>query len=361
MGWQDRDYNDGGRRPGMSYTGGPGTHPLLKIFIGALPLGRWFGIHVRIHAMFLWFLAFSLFSAGKLGWPAALANTVMMFVVVLLHEFGHCFGARIVGGRATEILMWPLGGLAFVETERRPWPSFVATVCGPLVNVLICIVTGLWIYFQWGVVAPLNPLFPYVSTVIHNYYSNNPTFAEVYFHPVGGWVFATYSTSFALLFFNLLPIFPFDGGRMAQEILWKFIGYVKSMSIACIVGMVGAVMMGLVGLATTATMLIFLAIFGFLQCYQQRRMLQYEVEANDGLDLSAAWEEPTSPRALKRRHGLWAKRAAKKAAQDQAEQAKIDAILAKVKEKGLHSLTWFEKRALKKATERQRQRDLAER
>jgi len=39
----------------------------------------------------------------------------------------------------------------------------------------------------------------------------------------------------------------------------------------------------------------------------------------------------------------------------------IDAILAKVKQKGLHSLSWWEKRALKKATERQRQRDLASR
>ena len=44
-----------------------------------------------------------------------------------------------------------------------------------------------------------------------------------------------------------------------------------------------------------------------------------------------------------------------------AEQAKIDTILAKVKERGLHSLTWWEKRALKKATERQRERDLANR
>jgi len=33
----------------------------------------------------------------------------------------------------------------------------------------------------------------------------------------------------------------------------------------------------------------------------------------------------------------------------QAEQAKIDAILIKVKDKGLHSLTWFEKRTLRKS------------
>jgi hypothetical protein len=41
------------------------------------------------------------------------------------------------------------------------------------------------------------------------------------------------------------------------------------------------------------------------------------------------------------------------------ERARIDQILAKVSAEGMHSLTWFERRALKKATQHQRQRDLA--
>ncbi len=36
----------------------------------------------------------------------------LLFVSVLLHEFGHCFAARWVDGDATEIMIWPLGGLA---------------------------------------------------------------------------------------------------------------------------------------------------------------------------------------------------------------------------------------------------------
>jgi hypothetical protein len=69
-------------------------------------------------------------------------------------------------------------------------------------------------------------------------------------------------------------------------------------------------------------------------------------------------ETPTRRKKVKKR---WFNAARKKARAEQLEQAKIDAILAKVKEKGLHSLSWGEKRTLRKATERQRQRDLANR
>lgn len=355
MGWQDRDYNDGGRTPRMSYTGVPGMHPLLKIFMGALPLGRWFGINVRVHAMLVWWIALQLLMAGRIGWMNALASSTMLFTIVLLHEFGHCIGARMVGGRAEDILLWPLGGLATTETDRQPWARFVTVICGPLVNVIICVALGAWMWLQWGALPPMNPLFTFMPILVD---------AKLYVvrdHPVGLWVWWAYVTSWSLLLFNLLPIYPLDGGKLLQIALWKPLGYFKSINISCIIGMVGAVILGLDGLIAPALFLVFLAVFGFMDCFNTRRLAKYEATLDDGLDLSAAWEEPTSPRALKRRHGLWAKRAAKKAAQDQAEQAKIDAILAKVKEKGLHSLSWFEKRALKKATERQRQRDLAER
>ena len=41
---------------------------------------------------------------------------------VLLHEFGHVAACRSTGGEADEILMWPLGGLAFT----RPVNDFKA-------------------------------------------------------------------------------------------------------------------------------------------------------------------------------------------------------------------------------------------
>ena len=59
-----------------------------------------------------------------------------MFISVLLHEFGHCFAARWVDGDATEIMMWPLGGLANVDLPHRAAPHFITAAAGPAVNLL---------------------------------------------------------------------------------------------------------------------------------------------------------------------------------------------------------------------------------
>jgi len=65
-----------------------------------------------------------------------------LFVIVLLHEYGHCFAARSVGGNAEEIILTPLGGLAMAYAPHDPWARFVTVIGGPLVNVAICAICG---------------------------------------------------------------------------------------------------------------------------------------------------------------------------------------------------------------------------
>ena len=79
-------------------------------------------------------------------------------------------------------------------------------------------------------------------------------------------MFWIYSTSWALLIFNLLPIYPLDGGSILQTALWPKLGFYRSMEIACKVGMGGAIFMGLVGLGTFNFWLLFLAYAGFMTC-----------------------------------------------------------------------------------------------
>jgi Zn-dependent protease len=62
----------------------------------------------------------------------------LLFVSVLLHELGHCFGARAVDGDANDVLLWPLGGLAFAEVPHTPRAHFITTAAGPAVNLLLC-------------------------------------------------------------------------------------------------------------------------------------------------------------------------------------------------------------------------------
>ena len=95
--------------------------------------------------MLLVFVAFNLlFANGPLGIGIgnAITSSLILFVIVLLHEFGHCFAARHVGGRGDHILLWPLGGLAYVDAPKRPGPTFFTAFGGPFVNIVICALTG---------------------------------------------------------------------------------------------------------------------------------------------------------------------------------------------------------------------------
>src|SRR5215467_12357570 len=62
---------------------------------------------------------------------------VALFAIVLMHEFGHALACRQVGGLAERIVLWPLGGVAYVSPPPRPGATLWAIAAGPLVNVLL--------------------------------------------------------------------------------------------------------------------------------------------------------------------------------------------------------------------------------
>ena len=123
-------------------------------FAWSFPLGRLFGITVRVHWLFP-FVALGVDSAHRplqaspeARFPEGLwiDATILMgilFVSVLLHEFGHCFAARAVNGDAQEVLLWPLGGLANVEVPHRPRAHFLTAAAGPAVNLFSAVICGL--------------------------------------------------------------------------------------------------------------------------------------------------------------------------------------------------------------------------
>ena len=104
-------------------------------------VGRLFDINVRVHILFVIWIAFRLISGGG-NWTEHAMFLGMLFGIVLLHEFGHCFGARSVGGDAENILMWPLGGLAYAHAPMTPWAQFVTVASGPAVNAGFCLLSG---------------------------------------------------------------------------------------------------------------------------------------------------------------------------------------------------------------------------
>jgi Zn-dependent protease len=342
MGWQDRDYSHE-QRP----TGGG----LMWLLTGTVPLFTAFGVRVAAHASMIVYAVLVLLAGLGPGftWQDRVGNITMLFAIVLLHEFGHVFAARRMGGTADEIIMHPLGGFALAAPPRRAWPHFVTAAGGPAVNVVLCIVCGGLLYALTGAF-PWRPFFLGRAVDVG-------AFADVAFY-----VYWIYQVSWMLLLFNLLPIYPLDGGQMLQAALWPKLGYFRSMLVSCSIGMVGAALGAMIALATLRIGLGILAAFGFLYCYQLRQQLVAagaEHFTEDEFDSSSAWQhEQPAPRRISRRK---LRRLARQAAAEQAERARVDEILAKLSAKGFQSLTWSERRALHRATEHLRQRDTAER
>jgi Zn-dependent protease len=277
-------------------------------FTWSLTVGRIAGVTVRLHLLFLLFVGFWLvftFLEAPTGERASatwrvLCLVAMLFGCVLLHEFGHCAGARKVGGWADEVVLWPLGGLAFVRVPHTPYHQLVATICGPVVNLvlgLMSLAVLLTAGFRPGsyalVIAP-------VQTLSGQQVSTGWPF----------WVGAFFTINATLFSFNLLPAFPMDGGRILRDILWWQGTYREATRMAVQVAKITAIAMvvvgiylGLKGWLTVDRVLLLLAAWVYLNAELENQRVLYSEAA------SILWshgeeeisEETPSP---KRRPGL---------------------------------------------------------
>ena len=105
-------------------------------------LARIAGIDVRVHATFFLLLVWFGFVYYAEGGPAAvftgLSFIILLFVCVILHEFGHALAARAYGINTPDITLLPIGGIARLERmPDKPWQEMVVALAGPAVNVVI--------------------------------------------------------------------------------------------------------------------------------------------------------------------------------------------------------------------------------
>ncbi len=212
---------------------------MFQIQNGSLRLFRVAGIDVFLHWSWLAVAYFRIQSRSlqysSLWWNAAEYLTV--FGIVLVHEFGHALACRQVGGTANRIVLWPLGGIAFVQPPPRPGAFLWSIVAGPLVHVLLLPCTiGLCLLSLlagWPNAAPDLHLF----------------------------ILAVAAINAGLLVFNLLPIYPLDGGQIVRGLLWFVVGRARSLLVVSIIGVVTG--FGLVALACAAQRWWLAVIAGF--------------------------------------------------------------------------------------------------
>lgn len=318
---------------------------------GSIRLGRVSGIDVRVHNLYLIWAGFQLLSAGQF-WAEELAFIALLFVIVLLHEFGHCFGARSVGGDSRDILMWPLGGLAFAQAPMRPWPQFVTVACGPLVNVVFCLVSAVILVVSTGTLESV-PLSPFQPAAIDAQW-------QVY-------VVLFYRINQILLYFNLLPIYPLDGGQLLHTILWPLLGLRRSTIVACYIGLTGCAFLAAWGLGALGggaqPMLVGIALFGGFTCWQRLQMAQAGLLVEDNLIRMHRPTRPpprrgwpfkgSAPPGPERNPGGWER----KQAEASNLEAEVDRILQKVHDRGISSLTYIERQTLERATRARQERE----
>ena len=212
---------------------------------GAIHLFQIAGIDVFLH--WSWFVV-AIVEIGYLKnrytsllWSAL--EYLALFLIVLLHEFGHALACRQVGGTANRIMLWPLGGVAYVNPPPRPGAMLWSLAAGPLVNVaLLPLLGGAYLAAR---TAGLDLTAPNA------------------YHWLGYVLFINVS----LLVFNILPIYPLDGGQILWSLLWFFMGRGRSLMVATVVGFIGAAGFVCLSLFMHSMWLIIIAAYMLLNCW----------------------------------------------------------------------------------------------
>lgn len=183
----------------------------------SFPIGRPFGIEVRVHILFLYMAGFLMLIGGNpLGTAAIL---VTLFGLVLLHELGHSLVARHHGIHVIDIVLWPLGGMARMsEIPESPRVEGQVAIAGPLVNLVLAAV-GL---LALGLLDALGP-------------GPGQSIARIHSGPTAFLMAFTWM-NLMLGVFNLVPAFPMDGGRILRAFLARKRSYLEATEIAVRVG-----------------------------------------------------------------------------------------------------------------------------
>jgi len=220
----------------------------------AIRLFQFNGIELSLH--WSWFLVAAYEIGGRQKAYTSITWNVLeylaLFLIVMLHEFGHALACRQVGGVANQIVLWPLGGVAYVNPPQRPGAFLWSIAAGPLINVgLVPIFLVLGRSFRMlGLAQTMPNAFLLIRSVA--------------------------LINLGLLLFNILPIYPLDGGQILRSLLWFVMGRARSLMAATVIGFLGVI--GLVMTAVKFQSVWFGAIAAFIlmNCWrglQQARAL----------------------------------------------------------------------------------------
>src|SRR5271165_3910516 len=233
--------------------GAPAIQPRTGPSRWSLRLGKLFGIDVRVHATFLFLLAWialAYLMPGRGAWVAlgGVEFLLALFAIVVLHELAHALTARRFGIATREILLLPIGGVSRMDRmPSKPSQELLVSVAGPAMNLALA-----------GVLLAALLATGQARAALHVSVAEGPLLAKLMWANV------------ALAGFNLLPAFPMDGGRVLRSLLTLRMDRVKATDAAAGVGQAAALLFGLVGLFFNP-LLVFIALFVWVGAQEEAR------------------------------------------------------------------------------------------
>lgn len=218
------------------------------MFSGKYRICELFGIPIYLD--FSLIILLLMFSTGGGDLLSGLFAAFLLLASITLHELGHALTARAFGYRTHDITLSLLGGCAsLIALPRKPSQEFLTAVAGPAVSFVlsflgicglaICSSEGsLWSAFLFVVGDVLD------SFGLHGLASGN-FFVTRSLAWLAGPLFYLAAMNAMLGFFNLLPGFPMDGGRIFRSAMRAFMSRARATYIAMVVGRAFAILLAL--------------------------------------------------------------------------------------------------------------------
>jgi len=317
----------------------------------SIPCGSLFRTEIRVS---IWSLLVALFLCLSLGWEVGLTVSAILFLSLLVHELAHIFAARGTGGSGHEILIWPLGGLAFANPAPTFFSEAWTTLAGPVSNGVICLCC-------LPHVLSLHALrdcssFLYLPSV------------DLTSGILSAILLLAFSVNLKLFLVNmLLPIYPLDCGQLLYTCVKVYRDRHTAKIGSLWVGLIGAVLVLFAGLYWKSYEVMLMASVLLAICQYEFVVSQVSRSFDDsfmGYDFSQGYTslEDSEDREYSSQPSLFEKwrreRAEKKREKEQLlkieTERRVDELLQKIHLYGKTSLTDDENRFLEQASNRYR-------
>lgn len=217
----------------------------------SIPVGRLFGVEVRVHLWFFFLLVFVWGTQANTQDPTTVLRGLglvgIIFGSVILHELGHALAMRGSGIPVKNIVLLPIGGITMLdEAQAMPdplnaWKQDVRiAVAGPLVSFTVAGISALILLIAApGISWTARPLTPDLNALLRSIVLVN----------------------FYLALFNLLPAYPLDGGRVLRAFFCRQMDMVQATQRAVRIGHVFSTLFMMVGILTTNWWLVMVGFF----------------------------------------------------------------------------------------------------